>query len=146
MCRMLLSLVEKFTQAILPKSEWTHDAHLTVALHYLHTYEFDDAVCRLKSGIILLNHFHGTENTDRSGYHETLTIFWSKVISIYMELNQSYLLEELIDKFLASPLANKELPFKFYSKREILTSPYRAVYHEPTLQKLDLQVIEAMLH
>ena len=68
---MLSPLIEKFNNVTLPKSEWTHHAHLTVALWYLHTYEFDEAVWRLKSGIILLNNFHGTENTNVSGYHET---------------------------------------------------------------------------
>lgn len=141
----MIPLIEKFNTSTLPKSEWTHHAHLTVALWYLYTYEFDDAVCRLKSRIILLNHFHGTENTGRSGYHETLTVFWSKVISIYIELNPSAQLEELTDTFLNSSLADKELPFRFYSKREIMTSAYRAVYHEPTIEKLDEGVIRNIL-
>jgi len=143
---MLFPLIEKFNTATLPKSEWTHQAHLTVALWYLHTYEFHDAVCRLKSGIILLNNFHGTENTDRSGYHETLTIFWAKVIAIYSELNPSCNLEELTENFLNSGLANRELPFQFYSIREILTTPYRAVYHEPTLEKLDSETLREILN
>lgn len=134
---MLSPLIEKFNQAIIPKSEWTHQSHLTVALWYLYTYEFDDAVCRLRSGIVLLNNFHGTENTDRSGYHETLTIFWAKLISMYIKLNPASKLEELTDKFLSSALADRDLPFRFYAKEEIFSSAYRAVYHEPTIGKLD---------
>ena len=139
------SLIEKFNQTTLPKSEWTHKAHLTVALWYLYTYEFDDAVCRLKSGIILLNKFHGTENTQKSGYHETLTIFWMKVISIYIELNPSYNHEVLTNNFLNSALVNKEFPFDFYLKKEILSPAFRAIYHEPTLEKLNSEVIRKIL-
>jgi len=51
---MLLPVVEKFNNVTLPKSEWTHHAHLTVALWYVDNYEFDDAVCRLKFGIIFI--------------------------------------------------------------------------------------------
>ena len=112
---------------------------------YLHTYEFDDAVCRLRSGIILLNSVHGTENTERSGYHDTLTIFWAKVISIYIELNPLNSLKELNENFFKSALADKELPFDFYWKEEILSSAYRAVYHEPTLEKLDEETIKVTL-
>lgn len=138
-------LVEKFNQATLPKSEWTHEAHLSVALWYVDNYEFDDAICRLKSGIILLNKFHGTDNTDRSGYHETLTIFWAKVISIYIELNPLNSLKELQENLLKSTVADKQLPFHFYLREEILSSAYRAVYHEPTLQKLDEETIKVTL-
>ena len=143
---MLSPLIEKFNNGALPKSEWTHHANLTVALWYVDNYEFNDAICRLKSGIILLNNLHGTENTDRSGYHETLTIFWAKEISIYIELNPSSNLHELTEKFLNSELANKELPFHFYLKEEILSPDYRAVFNEPTLQKLDADTIQVTLN
>ncbi|WP_018342283.1 hypothetical protein [Cytophaga aurantiaca] len=142
---MFYSFIEKFNNQTLPKSEWTHHAHLTVALWYADNYEFNDAICRLKSGVILLNKFHGTENTDRSGYHETLTIFWTKVISIYIELNPLNSLNELHENLLKSKVADKELPFHFYLKEEILSSAYRAVYHEPTLQKLDAETIKVTL-
>jgi hypothetical protein len=138
---MISFLIEKFDQRTLPKSEWTHEAHLTVALWYIHTYEFDDAVCRLKLGIILLNNFHGTENTKDSGYHETLTIFWAQVISIYLRLNTSKDIEGLTANFLKSALASRSLPFKFYGKRELLSSNFRAIYKEPTLEKLTLMTI-----
>lgn len=138
---MLSALIEKFNQQTLTKEEWTHNAHLTVVLWYIDNYEFDDAICRLRSGIILLNKFHGTENTDRSGYHETLTIFWAKVILIYIQLNPLNSLKELHGNLLKSTVADKELPFQFYSKREILTFAYRAIYHEPTLEKLNSETL-----
>jgi len=143
---MVSPLIEKFNKTTLPKSEWTHHAHLTVALWYVDNYEFYDAICRLRSGIVLLNKFHGTDNTDRSGYHETLTIFWAKVISIYIELNPLNSLKELHENLLRSTVANRELPFEFYLKEEILSPAYRAVYHEPTLQKLDVDTIHVTLN
>ena len=135
-------IVDQFVQSSLPKNEWTQQAHLTVAIWHLKNYSFDDAVCRLRSGIILLNKFHGTENNYKSGYHETLTIFWCKVISCYIEINPGKNIEELISGFLSSKLAARELPFNFYVKEEVLSSAFRAVYHEPTLQKLDMLAIK----
>lgn len=43
----ILSIVERFNSTTLPKSEWTHEAHCIVALWYLSTYEYYDAVCRI---------------------------------------------------------------------------------------------------
>lgn len=142
---MFYPFIEKFNTATLPKSEWTHHAHLTVALWYVDNYEFDDAICRLKSGIILLNKFHGTENTDRSGYHETLTIFWVKVLSIYIELHPVNSLKEIHENLLKSSVADKEFSFHFYLKKEIISPAYRAIYHEPTLEKLNSETILRLL-
>ena len=64
---------------------------------------------------------------------------------MYIQLNPSDNLEELTDDFLSSTLAKKELPFRFYSKIEIKTSVFRAVYYEPTLEKLDNDVLREIL-
>jgi len=80
-------LAHKFAEQKITTSRWTHTAHLIVGIYFLSTYEFYDAVCRIKSGIILLNSSFGNENTGQTGYHETLTIFWAKIIKTYLEMN-----------------------------------------------------------
>ncbi len=64
----------------LPKAEWTHAAHVAMAACYV--VEFGDgAFERMKAGIIRYNLAVGGQNTDTSGYHETLTRLWSNVIA-----------------------------------------------------------------
>ncbi|MDF2456863.1 MAG: hypothetical protein K0R51_2856 [Cytophagaceae bacterium] len=128
------SLIEQFNSNTLPKSEWTHSAHLIVGLWHITTCDFSDAVCQLRSKIISLNKFHGTVNDGQSGYHETLTVFWLKVMHEHIKHNPSYSFGESVTTFLNSPLASREYPFEFYKKEDLLSSDYRAVYHEPTFK------------
>ncbi len=38
------SLIERFEKRILPKAEWTHEAHLAVAIWYVSKYSFNEAL------------------------------------------------------------------------------------------------------
>lgn len=135
------SLAHKFKERSLPKAEWTHEAHLTVAIWHIYNDDFFEALCKLKSGIILLNASHQTENTSKSGYHETLTIFWSKVIFLFIKANTNLTIENLVSKFLNSEFADKTLPYKFYQKDDLFSALARSIYTEPTLKKLDESAI-----
>ncbi len=64
----------------LPKSSWTHAAHVAVAARLAFDHPPDRAFDLTRSGIIHHNESVGTANTETSGYHETLTRFWSGLI------------------------------------------------------------------
>jgi Arc/MetJ-type ribon-helix-helix transcriptional regulator len=64
----------------LPKKSWTHAAHVGVAAYIAYECGPEEALERTRRGIIHFNECAGTENTETSGYHETLTRFWSGVI------------------------------------------------------------------
>src|SRR5262249_36167166 len=68
----------------LPKSEWTHAAHVAVAACHLFDRPQDQALEEIRSGIIHYNASVGTANTDHSGYHETLTRFWTGLIADWL--------------------------------------------------------------
>ena len=65
----------------LPKKEWTHAAHVAVAACYVFDHPADEALQKIRAGIIHYNACVGTANTDHSGYHETLTRFWCGLIA-----------------------------------------------------------------
>ena len=65
----------------LPKSEWTHAAHVAVAACHLFDRSREEAFEQIRAGIIHYNACVGTANTDHSGYHETLTRFWTGLIA-----------------------------------------------------------------
>src|SRR5262245_21090730 len=69
-------LVQQFLDCTLPKSEWTHVAHLRVGLWHVRSFPPDEALARVREGILRLNAAHGTPNTDTGGYHETITRFY----------------------------------------------------------------------
>lgn len=76
--------IHSFEEGTIPKSEWTHAAHLRVACWYLLHYSREDAIERLRSGIRHLNECIGGRNTETSGYHETLTVFWVGVVGRFL--------------------------------------------------------------
>lgn len=61
----------------LPKSSWTHGAHVAVAAYLAFDHAQEDALKLTRAGIVHFNTCVGTANTEDSGYHETLTRFWS---------------------------------------------------------------------
>src|SRR6476620_649057 len=62
-----------FQSCAIPKSEWTHQAHLKVGTWHVRRFGKDEALERLRIGIRRLNDSHGVPNSDTRGYHETIT-------------------------------------------------------------------------
>ena len=51
----VVRLVERFEDGTLPKGEWTHEAHLTVALWYASRLPFEAALVAVRDGIQRIN-------------------------------------------------------------------------------------------
>jgi hypothetical protein len=133
----ILALVRRFEDCTLPREEWTHAAHLTVALWHLLQFDWPEAVARVRRGIKRYNAAHGIVTTPTGGYHETLTLFWLRTVRAYLEAerNEARALVHLANELIAS--ADRSLPLKHYT-RELLFSPEaRAGWVEPDLKPLD---------
>jgi hypothetical protein len=68
----------------LAKALWTHAAHVAVAACLAYEHPPEAALNLTRSGIIRHNESVGTANTETSGYHETLTRFWSGIIGDFV--------------------------------------------------------------
>jgi flavin reductase ActVB len=68
----------------LPKTSWTHAAHVATAAYIAFDHLADEAFEVTKRGIIHHNNCVGTPNTDTSGYHETLTRFWCATVGEFV--------------------------------------------------------------
>ncbi len=117
----------------LPKERWTHEAHLTVGAWFHKTHAEFEAICYLRSSIIAYNVSVGGKNTPEGGYHETLTLFWSRVIRYFVSAHKHLSLLELCNTFLDSPLASRELPLTYYTRETLFSTKARAVWVEPDL-------------
>lgn len=69
--------IERWKLGTLPKSSWTHGAHVAVAAYLAFDHGPEEALDLTRVGILHFNTCVGTPNTEDSGYHETLTRFWS---------------------------------------------------------------------
>ena len=132
----ILSLVRRFNDRTLPREEWTHAAHLTVALRHLLQYDWMEAVIRVRTGIKRYNASHGIANTATSGYHETLTRFWLRRVRAFIEdgRNEARSLVSLANDLVAG--SDKNLPLTFYTRERLFSPEARAVWIEPDLRPL----------
>ena len=136
----ITTLVQDFIDKTLPVADWTHEAHLLVALWHLKQYSKAEATCYLRSRIISYNEVVGTKNSPRSGYHETMTLFWIWVVDEFLKRNEGEL-AELANRFLSSKYAERRLPFQFYTKAKIVSIEARARWTAPDLQSLNFEKI-----
>lgn len=70
------ALVDAFENATIPSSEFTHLAHIAVALSYLNEMLADEALERMRENIRAFAARHGVSDL----YHETLTTFWMRLL------------------------------------------------------------------
>jgi hypothetical protein len=127
----ILDLVTNFRNCTLPVPEWTHEAHLITALWFNKNYHEFDAICYLRSGIITYNVVTGGQNTPEKGYHETLTIFWCKIIREFINKNRELALVDLCNTLFKSEWTSKELPLQFYTRELLFSVKARATWVEP---------------
>lgn len=133
----VLTLVRSFEFCILPRAEWTHRAHLTVALWYCKAHSFADATRLMREGIKKYNHAHGIVQTPTGGYHETMTLFWLRIVRKYLaELSPGTRSLVSLANDLCERYGDKHLPFAYYTRERILSPEARAHWVEPDLKEL----------
>ena len=109
-------LVEQFEKGTLPKEEWTHTAHFVVAFWYCTQYPLPQAIKKITTGIKAYNVASGGQNTDESGYHETITLLYITIISGYLVREKvPALTDETLAVFLQQPFLAKDFIYQFYS-------------------------------
>lgn len=121
--KQALQLVKDFEAGTLPKESWTHVAHIIVGVSYCLDLPLPEAVGKIRTNIKAYNERVGGQNTDHSGYHETITLFYMRTIAGYLVTTGfSTLTQELLNLLQQQPFLDKSYPLQFYS-REYLMSP-----------------------
>lgn len=80
----LQKFVETWKAGGLPKSAWTHAAHVAMAAYFAFDHAMEATFAIMKAGILHHNTSVGTPNNEDNGYHETLTQFWSTEIGAFV--------------------------------------------------------------
>ncbi len=129
-------LIRGFESGTLPRSQWTHRAHLTVACWYLVCHPAPEAARRIREGIRNYNQSQGIVTTATSGYHETMTLFWIRMVRHYLsaatlECSLIGLINVMVDRY-----ADKSVPFEYYSRERLMSPEARTNWMEPDLKAL----------
>lgn len=116
----------------LPKSEWSHAAHIAAAVWLL--MERGDAAFTEMPGLIqAYNEATGVENTDTSGYHHTITIASLKAVRAQMGEGSSL---ERTHRVLSCGLDCPDWLFRHYSRAPLFSVTARRYWVEPDLAPL----------
>src|SRR5687768_15038173 len=125
-------LVRSFEDATIPHDDWKHAEHLVVALYYLVHHDLGTAYQKMKTGILnLLENGFKVDLKKEMPYHETITLFWMRVVAEY---NASKNGASLLDK--ANEVAykwDKDYPLRFYSRELLFSDDARATFVGPDL-------------
>ena len=128
------SLITKFENCTLSRSEWNHQAHLTVALWYLNHYDEQEAINRVRQGIQRYNEAMGIKTTKDGGYHETLTLIWVRMVSHYLIINEEQSFIPETANAIYKTYNDKYLPFQYYSRNLLMSWEARNNWVEPYLK------------
>jgi hypothetical protein len=130
-------LVRNFEACLLPRSSWTHAAHLTVGLWYLLRHPWPEAARRVRTGIKRYNEASGIRTTRESGYHETLTLFWLRMVRSYLETASRECSLVALANGLIERYGKSNLPFEYYTRERLMSWEARAAWVEPDLKSLE---------
>ena len=123
-----LRTFEAFCDLTLPKADWTHEAHLVVCRVALVGRTPAETVDFLRDGIRAYNRATGVENTDSSGYHETLTRYYVAAVASLRTAR--------LDDVLAAPCCATAAPLRHWTRAVLFSPAARADWVAPDLAPL----------
>jgi hypothetical protein len=126
-----------FESGTLPKERWTHAAHLLTGACYVHRLGQVLAIDHMRQCVRRYNEAVGGKNTATSGYHETITVFWIKVLDTLFDQARPIAREEFAALAVERYGAQRDLFRRFYDFDVIASAEARAVWMPPTLEEIE---------
>ena len=127
------SLGERFLAHTLPKSEWTHEAHLSTCA-WLILEQPDIAPERDQPDLIRgYNESVGGVNDATQGYHETITQLFIRAVRAHVATTEGLVLHVRVNALLQASQGRRDWPLRFYSKERLFSREARLGWMEPDL-------------
>lgn len=127
------ALARRFLDRSLPRTEWTHEAHLRVGLWHLLRYTPEESLDRLRTGIREYNEAVGVRNTATGGYHETVTRYYVMRIAQYLDGADRSLTDDALADLLVGETGDRELPLRHWTRERLFSPEARQAWVEPDL-------------
>ncbi|HEX4847140.1 MAG TPA: hypothetical protein VFV30_03265 [Novosphingobium sp.] len=115
----------------LPKAEWTHEAHLAACAWLVLERADIHPETALPNIIRSYNLAVGGVNDDTQGYHETLTQLYIIGVRHFLAGCAAEGLLGKVNALLASDMAPRGWPFRFYSREVLFSAAARRGWVEP---------------
>jgi hypothetical protein len=127
--------IQQFEACSFPFDEWHHRAHVKLAYLYLIRHGFDTAATKLREGIRAYNAANNLPDEPTSGYHETITQFWLRIVEMTIQqYGQLPTADEFFD--FHPQLSQKKNHRLFYSPGLFMSPEAKRGFVEPDLTKL----------
>lgn len=126
------TLVARFERAEIARECWNHRCHLALA-GWLALRHGPDALAEIRAAILRYNAAQGIENTPTSGYHETVTRYWTgRVVSLLRSRPADDGALAFLNRVLAE-LGDGSQIFRGYSRERLFSPEARRTYVPPDL-------------
>ena len=128
----------QFENGTLPFALWTHRMHVRVAYIYAKQFPYPEALARLRVGIQAYNRINKVFESPKTGYNETTTVAFLRLISSAMAAYGSIYPTTDSESFCdAHPhLLEKTILRAFYSPEQRRLPEAKSSYVEPDLCSL----------
>jgi hypothetical protein len=123
------SFLTAFEEGTWPAADWKHPHHLVMAACYVRAYGRERALERARRAIPKYNEAQGGKNTEDSGYHETLTVFWIDVVAREIPTGASRV--EAVRHVVRNLAPKRDLWREYYSFDVVKSREARRVYIAP---------------
>ena len=133
----IIRLGEGLLARTVPRSDWTHEAHLAATTYLLTRRPDIDLDAELPGIIRSYNESVGGVNDDTQGYHDTITrVFLHGVRLFLSEADPRTPLHDLVNALLLSPMGKRDWPLRFYSPDRLFSVEARRAFVTPDLRAL----------
>ena len=136
-CAIIRQIGEAFLDRSLPKSAWTHEAHLATCAWII--LERPD-LCPERDLPNLIRGYNasvGGVNSDSEGYHETITQVSIRAVRAALARQPKGALHERVNELLNAPEGRRDWPLRCYSRDRLFSKEARLAWVEPDLRGID---------
>jgi len=123
----------------LPKTEWTHEAHLAACLWIIAERPDIDADAGMRAIISSYNVAVGGVNDDQGGYHDTITRCFVIIVRDWLSRSTEAGLVARVNGLLLAPEGKRDGPLRFYTRDRLFSVEARRSFVPPDIMSLPLR-------
>lgn len=128
--------IAAFEDGTLPKSRWTHAAHILTGSCYVHAFGERAALDRMRARVSAYNVAVGGQNTPTSGYHETVTVLWIKILTAFRREHPALTRAPFATLAVEHFASQKDILSRYYDFDIVASPEARHSWQPPTLLPL----------
>ena len=130
------AFIAAFEDGTLPKSRWTHAAHILTGSCYVHSFGEHAALDRMRARVSAYNVAVGGQNTPTSGYHETVTVLWIKILAGFRREHPALARARFATLAVEHFAGQKDILRRYYDFDVVASQEARRAWLPPTLLPL----------